>query len=155
VQEFSNRAPNVINNCESRTRDPPQGSAQQIDLPVPTAHLQSVPALYRFEAGGFGSAPTIVLAHPWHNFSCAYSKDPGNPGWREGVETFIAMERGGRNDQRGGAISTALLWWTRYWFVTTSKEVIRPGRQLVISYLEAFQITQEPTLAKAAGAAVT
>ncbi len=64
------------------------------------------------------------------------------------VETLIAMEKGGMNDQLGGGFHRYSV--DEYWFVPHFEKMLYDQAQLVISYLEAFQITQNETLARAA-----
>jgi hypothetical protein len=58
------------------------------------------------------------------------------------------MEKGGMNDQLGGGFHRYSV--DESWFVPHFEKMLYDQAQLVISYLEAFQITQEETLAKAA-----
>jgi hypothetical protein len=64
------------------------------------------------------------------------------------VETLIAMEKGGMNDQLGGGFHRYSV--DEYWFVPHFEKMLYDQAQLVISYLEAFQLTQDETLAGAA-----
>ncbi len=64
------------------------------------------------------------------------------------VETLIAMEKGGMNDQLGGGFHRYSV--DEYWFVPHFEKMLYDQAQLVISYLEAFQIARDETLARAA-----
>jgi hypothetical protein len=64
------------------------------------------------------------------------------------VETLLAMEKGGMNDQLGGGFHRYSV--DQYWFVPHFEKMLYDQAQLVVSYLDAFQITQDDTLASAA-----
>jgi uncharacterized protein YyaL (SSP411 family) len=98
--------------------------------------------------GGFGSAPKFPRPSV-HNFLLRYWKRTGRDEARDMVvETLIAMEKGGMNDQLGGGFHRYSV--DEYWFVPHFEKMLYDQAQLVISYLEAFQITQNETLARAA-----
>jgi hypothetical protein len=100
------------------------------------------------ERGGFGAAPKFPRPSI-HNFLLRYWKRTGN---REAldmtVETLLAMKRGGMHDQLGGGFHRYSV--DEYWFVPHFEKMLYDQAQLVISYLEAFQATQEQALADAA-----
>jgi hypothetical protein len=64
------------------------------------------------------------------------------------VETLLAMEKGGMHDQLGGGFHRYSV--DEYWFVPHFEKMLYDQAQLAVSYLEAFQVTREPTFAKAA-----
>ena len=64
------------------------------------------------------------------------------------AETLIAMEKGGMNDQLGGGFHRYSV--DEYWFVPHFEKMLYDQAQLVTSYLEAFQITGNATMAVAA-----
>jgi hypothetical protein len=98
--------------------------------------------------GGFGSAPKFPRPSV-HNFLLRYWKRTGREEALDMVaETLVAMEKGGMNDQLGGGFHRYSV--DEYWFVPHFEKMLYDQAQLVISYLEAFQITQETVLAKAA-----
>ena len=98
--------------------------------------------------GGFGSAPKFPRPSV-HNFLLRYWKRTGREDARDMVvETLLAMEKGGMHDQLGGGFHRYSV--DESWFVPHFEKMLYDQAQLVISYLEAFQITQEETLAKAA-----
>jgi uncharacterized protein YyaL (SSP411 family) len=98
--------------------------------------------------GGFGSAPKFPRPSV-HNFLLRYWKRTGHDEARDMVvETLIAMEKGGMNDQLGGGFHRYSV--DEYWFVPHFEKMLYDQAQLVISYLEAFQITQDEILARAA-----
>src|SRR5205085_5211452 len=100
------------------------------------------------QLGGFGGPPKFPRPSV-HNFLLRFWKRTGNQEALDMVaETLIAMEKGGMNDQLGGGFHRYSV--DEYWFVPHFEKMLYDQAQLVISYLEAFQITGEPTLARAA-----
>jgi uncharacterized protein len=98
--------------------------------------------------GGFGAAPKFPRPSV-HNFLLRYWTRTGRDEARDMVvETLLAMEKGGMHDQLGGGFHRYSV--DEYWFVPHFEKMLYDQAQLVISYLEAFQITQDETLARAA-----
>ena len=98
--------------------------------------------------GGFGSAPKFPRPSV-HDFLLRYWKRTGRDEARDMVvETLLAMEKGGMHDQLGGGFHRYSV--DEYWFVPHFEKMLYDQAQLVISYLEAFQIAREETLAGAA-----
>ncbi|MGA2712113.1 MAG: thioredoxin domain-containing protein [Bryobacteraceae bacterium] len=97
--------------------------------------------------GGFGSAPKFPRPSV-HNFLLRYWKRTGRDEARDMVvETLLAMEKGGMHDQLGGGFHRYSV--DEYWFVPHFEKMLYDQAQLMVSYLEAFQITREETLASA------
>ena len=98
--------------------------------------------------GGFGAAPKFPRPSV-HNFLLRYWKRTGNDeALQMVVETLLAMEKGGMHDQLGGGFHRYSV--DEYWFVPHFEKMLYDQAQLVVSYLEAFQITGEAALAQAA-----
>jgi uncharacterized protein YyaL (SSP411 family) len=103
---------------------------------------------YDSKLGGFGGPPKFPRPSV-HNFLLRYWKRTGNDEALDMVvETLIAMEKGGMNDQLGGGFHRYSV--DEYWFVPHFEKMLYDQAQLVNSYLEAFQITGNTTLALAA-----
>ena len=84
-----------------------------------------------------------------HNFLLRYWKRTGNDEALDMVAaTLIAMEKGGMNDQLSGGFHRYSV--DAYWFVPHFEKMLYDQAQLVISYLEAFQITGNDAMEKAA-----
>ncbi|MCX6619829.1 MAG: thioredoxin domain-containing protein, partial [Acidobacteria bacterium] len=98
--------------------------------------------------GGFGSAPKFPRPVV-HNFLVRYAHRTGN---REALDmvlhTLRAMAKGGMNDQLGGGFHRYSV--DEYWFVPHFEKMLYDQAQLATSYLEAYQITRDSTLAQAA-----
>jgi len=98
---------------------------------------------YDSTLGGFGGPPKFPRPCV-HNFLLRYWKRTGNEEARDMVmETLIAMEKGGMNDQLGGGFHRYSV--DEYWFVPHFEKMLYDQAQLVSSYLEAFQITGNAT----------
>jgi len=124
------------------------GGADRIEASIPEAAFQQFRRSFDSKLGGFGSAPKFPRPSV-HNFLLRYWKRTGDDEARDMVvETLLAMERGGMHDQLGGGFHRYSV--DEYWFVPHFEKMLYDQAQLVISYLEAFQITGETTLATAA-----
>ena len=119
---------------------------------IPTSVLDSAFQQFRrtydSKLGGFGGPPKFPRPSV-HNFLLRYWKRTGNDEALDMVaETLIAMEKGGMNDQLGGGFHRYSV--DEYWFVPHFEKVLYDQAQLTTSYLEAFQITGNVTMALAA-----
>jgi len=126
------------------------GSAgsDRIEPSVSDAAFNQFRRSFDSKLGGFGSAPKFPRPSV-HNFLLRYWKRTGNEEARDMVvETLLAMEKGGMHDQLGGGFHRYSV--DEYWFVPHFEKMLYDQAQLVISYLEAFQITGDPTIATAA-----
>ena len=110
-------------------------------LPILDSAFNQFRRSFDSKLGGFGSAPKFPRPSV-HNFLLRYWKRTGRDEARDMVvETLIAMEKGGMNDQLGGGFHRYSV--DEYWFVPHFEKMLYDQAQLAISYLEAFQITQE------------
>jgi uncharacterized protein YyaL (SSP411 family) len=103
---------------------------------------------YDAKLGGFGGAPKFPRPSI-HNFLLRYWKRTGHTEALDMVvETLLAMEKGGMHDQLGGGFHRYSV--DEAWFVPHFEKMLYDQAQLAASYLEAFQITGDETLAGAA-----
>ncbi len=122
--------------------------ADRIEASIPEAAFRQFRRSFDSKLGGFGSAPKFPRPSV-HNFLLRYWKRTGDDEARDMVvETLLAMERGGMHDQLGGGFHRYSV--DEYWFVPHFEKMLYDQAQLAISYLEAFQIAGEQTLATAA-----
>jgi len=120
----------------------------RVELSVFDAAFNQFRRSFDSKLGGFGAAPKFPRPSV-HNFLLRYWKRTGNAEALDMVvTTLLAMERGGMHDQLGGGFHRYSV--DAYWFVPHFEKMLYDQAQLVISYLEAFQITGEPALARAA-----
>jgi uncharacterized protein YyaL (SSP411 family) len=95
--------------------------------------------------GGFGQAPKFPRPSV-HNFLLRYYARTKNEEALEMVlETLRAMAKGGMHDQLGGGFHRYSV--DEYWFVPHFEKMLYDQAQLVISYLEAYQITHDESFA--------
>jgi uncharacterized protein YyaL (SSP411 family) len=100
---------------------------------------------YDSRLGGFGQAPKFPRP-VIHNFLLRYHARTGNAEALEmSLTTLRAMARGGMNDQLGGGFHRYSV--DDYWFVPHFEKMLYDQAQLAVSYIEAFQIAQEPSFA--------
>ena len=91
--------------------------------------------------GGFGGAPKFPRPSV-HQFSAALLRAHRNEEALDMVlQTLLAMEKGGMHDQLGGGFHRYSV--DERWFVPHFEKMLYDQAQLVISYLEAFQITRD------------
>jgi hypothetical protein len=122
--------------------------SDQVDETILDSAFNQFRRSFDSKLGGFGSAPKFPRPSV-HNFLLRYWKRTGRDEARDMVvETLLAMEKGGMNDQLGGGFHRYSV--DEYWFVPHFEKMLYDQAQLVISYLEAFQITHEEMLAGAA-----
>ncbi|HEX4138008.1 MAG TPA: thioredoxin domain-containing protein [Bryobacteraceae bacterium] len=122
--------------------------ADHVDTSILDSAFNQFRRAFDSKLGGFGSAPKFPRPSV-HNFLLRYWKRTGRDEARDMVvETLLAMEKGGMNDQLGGGFHRYSV--DEYWFVPHFEKMLYDQAQLAISYLEAFQITQDETLARAA-----
>ncbi|MCP5112891.1 MAG: thioredoxin domain-containing protein, partial [bacterium] len=129
------------------------GSAGGAAAPIDDAVFDSAFQMFRrsFDAqrGGFGNAPKFPRPVT-HNFLLRFFARTGNEEALDMVlKTLREMAAGGMNDQLGGGFHRYSV--DERWFVPHFEKMLYDQAQLAISYLEAYQITQEPFCASVAG----
>src|SRR5579871_1157335 len=98
--------------------------------------------------GGFGDAPKFPRPAVL-NFLLRYYHRTENPEVLEmGLKTLRGMAEGGMHDQLGGGFHRYAV--DERWFVPHFEKMLYDQAQLAISYLEAYQITQDPFYAHVA-----
>lgn len=104
-------------------------------------------AIYYFERtfddqfGGFGGAPKFPRAVQ-HDFLFNHYSTSGNERAKEmSLFSLDHMARGGLNDQLGGGFHRYSV--DKYWLVSHFEKMLYDQAQLIESYLDAFQISQD------------
>jgi uncharacterized protein YyaL (SSP411 family) len=124
------------------------GAPDRIDTSVMERCFQQFRRMFDAERGGFGGAPKFPRPSI-HNFLLRYWKRTGNEEALDMVAaTLIAMAAGGMNDQLGGGFHRYSV--DEYWFVPHFEKMLYDQAQLVVSLVEAFQITRNEALEVAA-----
>ena len=131
-----------------RESEKASGGFERIDVAVMDSAFQQFRRSFDSQRGGFGGAPKFPRPSV-HNFLLRYWKRTANDEALDMVATtLIAMEKGGMNDQLGGGFHRYSV--DEYWFVPHFEKMLYDQAQLVISYLETFQITHNDAIESAA-----
>jgi uncharacterized protein YyaL (SSP411 family) len=124
------------------------GGSGHVDATVMESAFQQFRRSFDSRLGGFGGAPKFPRPSV-HHFLLRYWKRTRNEEALDMVATtLIAMDKGGMNDQLGGGFHRYSV--DEYWLVPHFEKMLYDQAQLVVSYLEAFQITKEPVMESAA-----
>ena len=95
--------------------------------------------------GGFGSAPKFPRPVALNFLSRFYARDPKSEAGKHALEmdlvTLGKMAAGGMHDHLGGGFHRYSV--DRYWHVPHFEKMLYDQAQLAITYLDAFQITQD------------
>jgi uncharacterized protein YyaL (SSP411 family) len=146
-QKILETSAEIMEQLRTQAEAPGRG-ADRVDTSTLDSAFNQFRRSFDSKLGGFGAAPKFPRPSV-HNFLLRYWKRTGHDEARDMVvETLIAMEKGGMNDQLGGGFHRYSV--DEYWFVPHFEKMLYDQAQLVISYLEAFQITQDEVLARAA-----
>jgi uncharacterized protein YyaL (SSP411 family) len=146
-QKIVDTSNGLMEQLRSQANSAASGS-DRVDVSIADSAFQQFRRSFDSKLGGFGSAPKFPRPSI-HNFLLRFWKRTGNGEARDMVvETLLAMERGGMHDQLGGGFHRYSV--DEYWFVPHFEKMLYDQAQLAISYLEAFQITRDATLARAA-----
>lgn len=100
------------------------------------------------QLGGFGSAPKFPRPATLHFLLCHYYVTQNQESLDMVLKTLAEMALGGMNDQLGGGFHRYSV--DAQWFVPHFEKMLYDQAQLVIAYLEAYQITQNPAFAEVA-----
>jgi uncharacterized protein YyaL (SSP411 family) len=122
------------------------GDAGRLQVPVLDKAYQQIKASYDSTHGGFGSAPKfprpVVLGFLFRYYARTDQKDA----LEMALQTLRAMDRGGIHDHIGGGFhrySTDAVWHVPHF-----EKMLYDQAQLAVAYLEAFQITHDPSFAE-------
>jgi uncharacterized protein YyaL (SSP411 family) len=98
--------------------------------------------------GGFGGAPKFPRPVVLNFLLRHYARTKNEESLDMVLETLRAMAKGGMHDQLGGGFHRYSV--DEYWFVPHFEKMLYDQAQLVISYLEAYQITHDEWFAEVA-----
>ncbi len=104
--------------------------------------------IYDSKWGGFGNAPKFPRPAVFHFLFRYYHWSKNQEALEMAVHTLKEMARGGMNDQLGGGFHRYSV--DERWFVPHFEKMLYDQAQLAASYLEAYQITEQPELAQTA-----
>jgi uncharacterized protein YyaL (SSP411 family) len=98
--------------------------------------------------GGFGGAPKFPRPVAYNFLLRYYDITKNDEALDMTLATLDAMQRGGMHDQLGGGFHRYSV--DERWFVPHFEKMLYDQAQLAVSYLEAFQISQNPELSATA-----
>ncbi len=124
------------------------GAAGQPDEQAVERGFQHFRRTFDSRLGGFGGAPKFPRPVILNFLLRYYARTKNEEALDMVVETLRAMAKGGMHDQLGGGFHRYSV--DEYWFVPHFEKMLYDQAQLVIAYLEAYQITHEPWLAAVA-----
>ena len=138
---------NIMDHLRSQANRPPSGSGH-VEPALPEGAFNHFRRSFDARLGGFGNAPKFPRPSVF-NFLLRYWKRTGNPEALDMVAaTLTAMDSGGMNDQLGGGFHRYSV--DAQWFVPHFEKMLYDQAQLVVSYVETFQITGDPRFSMAA-----
>jgi hypothetical protein len=100
------------------------------------------------QLGGFGGAPKFPRPATLHFLLRHYHATQNQESLDMVLKTLAEMALGGMNDQLGGGFHRYSV--DAQWFVPHFEKMLYDQAQLVVAYLETYQITQNPAFAQVA-----
>jgi len=117
----------------------------KIDAAVLDAAYQQIDRSYDPKEGGFGNAPKFPRPVTLNFLTRFYARDPKRESGKHALEmtlfTLRKMAAGGMHDHIGGGFHRYSV--DRYWHVPHFEKMLYDQAQLVVAYLDAFQITRD------------
>jgi uncharacterized protein len=123
-------------------------SAGMPDATILDSAFQQFRRMYDSAHGGFGSAPKFPRPVVFNFLLRYHARTKRQDALDMTLETLRAMANGGMHDQLGGGFHRYSV--DERWFVPHFEKMLYDQAQLAVSYLEAFQITNDPFYAKIA-----
>src|SRR5438309_9289462 len=122
-----------------------QPEAAKIDIGVFEKAYQQLDRSFDPREGGFSTAPKFPRPVAFNFLSRFYARDPKSEVGKHALEmdlvTLRKMAAGGVHDHLGGGFHRYSV--DRYWHVPHFEKMLYDQAQLAITYLDAFQITQD------------
>jgi uncharacterized protein YyaL (SSP411 family) len=120
-------------------------AAEKIDAKILDTAYEQFSGSFDARDGGFGSAPKFPRPVTLNFLSRFYARDPSSAAGKHALEmnlvTLRKMAAGGMHDHLGGGFHRYSV--DRYWHVPHFEKMLYDQAQLVVAYLDAFQITQD------------
>jgi uncharacterized protein YyaL (SSP411 family) len=127
---------------ESQSAAPGEG---KIDGSVADAAYRQIDRSYDPKEGGFGNAPKFPRPVTLNFLTRFYARDPKGDAGKHALDmalfTLRKMAAGGMHDHIGGGFHRYSV--DRYWHVPHFEKMLYDQAQLALSYLDAFQITND------------
>ena len=128
--------------------EPAPGRGVALDQSVLDSAYQYFRRTFDAKHGGFGDAPKFPRPVVLNFLFRYYERTRNEEALEMALTTLRAMAEGGMNDQLGGGFHRYSV--DELWFLPHFEKMLYDQAQLTISYLEAFQITQDPFYAAVA-----
>src|SRR5213083_610224 len=120
----------------------------KIDAAVLDAAFQQIDRSYDPKEGGFGNAPKFPRPVTLNFLTRFYARDPKSDSGKHALDmalfTLRKMAAGGMHDHIGGGFHRYSV--DRYWHVPHFEKMLYDQAQLVVAYIDAFQILRDPHL---------
>jgi uncharacterized protein YyaL (SSP411 family) len=117
----------------------------KIDAAILDAAYRQIDHSYDPKEGGFGNAPKFPRPVTLNFLTRFYARDPKSESSKHALElalfTLRKMAAGGMHDHLGGGFHRYSV--DRYWHVPHFEKMLYDQAQLVVAYLDAFQITRD------------
>jgi uncharacterized protein len=122
------------------------GESTRLGAATIEAAYQQIARNYDAHEGGFGVAPKFPRPVTLNFLARVYARAPQSVSGKHALEmslfTLRKMAAGGMHDHLGGGFHRYSV--DSYWHVPHFEKMLYDQAQLVVAYLEAFQITHEP-----------
>ena len=144
----------ILDALRDHTRPDAAGAAGGAAVPstdVLRTATRTLAAVFDPEWGGFGPAPKFPRPVTLNLLAVAQARLPGEEGARAREMLFATLDRmaaGGLYDHLGGGFHRYSV--DRFWHVPHFEKMLYDQAQLVVAYLQAYQITGEPSYADTA-----
>src|SRR5712692_4590732 len=120
-------------------------AATKIDINILQTAYEQFTRSFDEKEGGFGTAPKFPRPVTFNFLTRFYARDPKSESGQHALEmdliTLRKMAAGGMHDHLGGGFHRYSV--DRYWHVPHFEKMLYDQAQLAITYLDAFQITQD------------
>ncbi len=124
----------------------PNGGSDSLGAEIIDAAYQQIARSYDPHEGGFGGAPKFPRPVMLNFLFRVYAREPKSTAGKHALEmnlfTLRKMAAGGMHDHLGGGFSRYSV--DAFWHVPHFEKMLYDQAQLVLAYLDAFQITREP-----------
>jgi uncharacterized protein YyaL (SSP411 family) len=145
-EKISEQGTNIIAALEQAAVAGIAGPGQRLGEQTLKAAYQQIARSYDAHEGGFGVAPKFPRPVTLNFLARMYARAPKSDSGKHALEmdlfTLRKMAAGGMHDHLGGGFHRYSV--DSYWHVPHFEKMLYDQAQLVVAYLEAFQIIREP-----------
>ncbi|MBA3651392.1 MAG: thioredoxin domain-containing protein, partial [Chthoniobacterales bacterium] len=135
-----------------RISEPGKGAPDKLEQGIRRKAYEQFAAIFDEKLGGFGDAPKFPRPVIFNFLYRVYAGNPDSSEGKHALEmtlfTLRKMAEGGIHDHIGGGFHRYST--DKFWHVPHFEKMLYDQAQLALAYLDAFQITREPTFEKTA-----